>query len=154
MSKINELRENELYKDVYLFIETSIGTKPELIFDDSFIVLKYTADKKPEFQICFWLNEDRVSFFLEEFEIIDEYLKNINDTIYLKKFIEEILTNEVALEKFKSKKNKVFKKVIEYSGIEDNRKKVFSENHIYKFKFPWIELDYSKVKFIPWVASS
>ncbi len=150
---IEILEKNILYKFIYELVIKKIDLKPEIVFnDESTIVLKYEGHKKANFQICFWLNENRISCLLEEIEIIDEYIKNEAQASDLKNFIKEVLSHNVRLKFYKNQKDVLFKKSLFYTSIENEKIKLFSENQLFKIRFPWIKLSFQEKTFNSWIG--
>lgn len=146
------LKKHLFYKAIYQTLE-QINFIPELIHDEDVIVLSYKDKDKASFQICFWLDENRVTCFLEEFEVLDEYLNNKIETNNLKYFIKEFLSNNVKKEVFKNNRSIIIKTVLHYIGLENNIKKVYIENQSFKFIFPWVKVNREEIIYSPWIGN-
>lgn len=143
------LKNNIYYKLIYeLFI--SLEPKPEVIYNKYAITLKFKAKNKINILICFWLDKDRISFFIKDFEIIDEYIKSKNQSKEIFHFLKNLLSNDVTLTEYTTSNNVLYKRVLNYWGFVEGSLKNISDIQNLKIKFPWIYLNKKVKKFAPW----
>ena len=147
------LERKPFYKNIYNLLINKVKTDPIILVEDDTVILKYEGHKKITFQICFWLNESRISCFLDAIEIADVYIERIEQSEEFKLFIEALLSNVVEITYFKKGEN-IYRKHLYYYGIKNGKEKKFMDRFIYKFRFPWIQLKETRESFKPWICAT
>jgi hypothetical protein len=145
MDKLEIIKSNYLYRDVFEIV-LNIG-----IENLDIACCDYTISFRPknsdfyDFELVFWLNENRISFNIEDwYEIIDNYLENEKEAFIVFEFIDTIFKYEILIEEFIGNNNKVFKKNLVFTTKMNNQIKKSNNVQILHFKFPWIRLKLSK----------
>lgn len=154
MNKLVLLDNNPLYTKLLDIVKNKIGIdKFEIISNsESLIAFKYNHTDCYNFEIVFWLNENRISLNIEDwYEIIDSYLEDAKEAFEVFKFIDTIFKNEVLIENYCTEKsNKTYKRNLIYTGKIDDLIKKINNPKVLIFKFPWVkEKLYKTEKFKP-----
>lgn len=125
------------YNDIEYLSEERNSIYVIKIFDKSNTKIKLT--------FVFWANNERVSFLIDDYEIIDEEFHNINDLIL---DLECIISN-IIIKTEKFVKNKLIYRQYEYSTtINGNEERIKDER---KFGLSWFSTPNIKLtKFSPW----
>lgn len=143
MNKLESLDDNSLYTKSLSIVKDKIGIdKFEIINDnESLIAFRYSHTNSYNFEIVFWLNENRISLNIEDwYEIIDSYLANENEALAVYEFLDTLFKNEVLIENYcTGNSSKTYKRNLVYlAKINNAIQKVNNPKKLY-FKFPWIK---------------
>ena len=95
------LESNKYYSKILEIIYKKIGIdKFEVInYDNCFIAFRFNSPESYKFELVFWLNENRLSFNIEDwYEIIDSHFVDDKDASEVFDFINTILKNKVLIE--------------------------------------------------------
>lgn len=154
MNKLVLLDNNPLYIKSLDIVKNKIGIdKFEIISNsESLIAFKYNHIDRYNFEIVFWLNENRISLNIEDwYEIIDSYLVDEKEAFEVFEFIDTIFKNEVLIENYCTEKsNNTYKRNLVYIGKIDNSIRKINNPKKLNFKFPWVkEKLYKTEKFKP-----
>jgi hypothetical protein len=148
---LKKIKNSSIFNPIYNVI-AEIYSEDEITFDKSLIVFNLKKENKPHVQICFWLEDNRVSCFVEEFEFIDEYIDKNNQSLELRSFLKTLLSNTVKVVKFKTQKNQTFKRQIYYSGLQNKKIKIFDDTQFLKFMLPWGKSKREEILYEPWLG--
>lgn len=143
------LESNKYYSKILEIIYKKIGIdKFEVINNDNcFIAFRFNSPESYKFELVFWLNENRLSFNIEDwYEIIDSYFVDDKDASEVFDFIDTILKNKVLIEECGGRTNKTFKKNLVFVAKIDNQIQKISNPKNLHFKLPWIKTELFKVK--------
>lgn len=143
MNKLLSLDDNPLYLRSLSIIKDKIGIdRFEIINNtESLVAFKYNHTDYYNFEIVFWLNENRISLNIEDwYEIIDSYIGNEKEALEVYEYIDTIFKNEVLIENYCTEKsNKIYKRNLVYLAKFNNEiQKVNNPKNIH-FKFLWIK---------------
>jgi len=142
VKKIDILSNNKFYSKLYNVIYKTIGVNNfKVTSNDLFISFQLITANQYSFVITFWLNNDRISFDIEDwYEIQDQYIENENDTDVVFQFIDTIFRNRIIMEEYGTK-GKVYKKSISYTTKINGVIETITQNKIIKLSFFWNKVE-------------
>lgn len=101
--------------------------------------------------IVFWMKPERISFFLENYEISDDYIKNETEADNVLTFLKQILSFDIIKKLYTNSSGDTKKLIYIYSVIEFDGTKKEVEDTV-QSKFSWFQkLKESKTVFKPWI---
>jgi len=102
-----------------------------LITDDDVTTLNCKTEIT-NFAFCFWIKgQNRFSFFVEDREILDEFLKTEEESKECIQFVTTVLSNNLEIETYRSiKNNKVFRRIFRYFIIDQSGKPILFEDKL------------------------
>lgn len=110
-----------------------------------------TSENKYSISFVFWVKENRLSFFVFDFEILDEYINSEKEAKVLSLNLRVLLSNKVERISFCSKKGQLKKETLKYTQVVENVEKQISENVLSKFIFPWTKTETIVHVFDNWI---
>ncbi|MBS3992182.1 MAG: hypothetical protein KGZ87_00520 [Bacteroidetes bacterium] len=148
MDRLARLKNNQFYARILDIIYDKIGVNKFEIIDnnENLIAFRFNSPDNYSFDIVFWLNENRISFNIEDwYEIIDSYLADDKEASEVFDFIDTIFKNEVLIEEYKGRTNKIFKKNLVFVTKVNDRIQKISNVKTLHFKLPWVKTELGKV---------
>ena len=121
MEELAVIKLNNLYKDLFIILKIGIENL-QIITDEYAISFRPNNSNLYDFELVFWLNENRISLNIEDwYEIIDSYLGDEKEAFEVFEFIDTIFKNEVLIENYCTEKsNKTYKRNLVYQAKINN----------------------------------
>lgn len=148
MENLNIIKLNNYYKETFNIILKLGVANLQIIKDQYAISFRPKKSNTYDFELVFWLNENRISLNIEDwYEVIDSYLEDEKEAFEVFEFIDTIFKNEVLIENYCTENsNKTFKRNLVYlAKINNEIQKVNNPKKLY-FKLPWIKEKLVNVK--------
>ena len=152
MENFNILKSNKFYQDIFDIIVQIGIDKLDANYGNSTISFCPKNLNSYQFELVFWLNENRISLnILDWYEIIDSYLFDDNEAFEVFKYIDTIFRNIVVIEEYGVlKSHKIYKKNIEYTTLINGEIIKLNSPQILGYKYPWTKIELLNRKvFIP-----
>ena len=147
MERLDAIILNNFYKEIFSIV-LKIGIENlNIDFGEYTISFRPKNTDTYDFELVFWLNENRISFNIEDwYEVIDSYLNDEKEAFEVYEFIDTIFKNKVFIEEYRGRTNKTFKKNLVFVAKIDNQIQKISNPKNLHFKLPWIKTELFKVK--------
>lgn len=141
MKRLDIIKFNNLYIRIFNIV-LKIGID-NLIINFGNFTISFRPKKITEydFELIFWLNENRISFNIEDwYEVLDSYLTDEKEAIEVFEFIDTIFKNEVLIENYcLENSSKLYKRNLVFTAkINNIIQKVSNEKKLF-FKLPWVK---------------
>lgn len=123
--------------------------------EEDIVVCKSVKSNEQKYSISFvfWVKENRISFFVFDFEILDEYLTSEQEANELSLNLRVLLASKVERVSLYSKNGKVKKETLKYSLLVDGIRKETSECVLNKLVFPWTKTELVIHAFDKWILT-
>ena len=139
MENIDIIKKNDLYRNTFNVI-LKIGVQRFNINQSDFtIAFRPKIADIYDFELVFWLDENRISFNIEDwYEVLDDYITTEEEALKVFEFIDTIFQNKLIIEQYSKKNSNIItsKKLIFTSKINGLIKIVNLGKRI-KFILPW-----------------
>ena len=139
MENIDIIKKNDLYRNTFNVI-LKIGVQRFNINQSDFtIAFRPKIADIYDFELVFWLDENRISFNIEDwYEVLDDYITTEEEALKVFEFIDTIFQNKLIIEQYSKKNSNIItsKKLIFTSKINGLIKIVNLGKRI-KFLLPW-----------------
>lgn len=147
MERLDAIKLNNFYKEIFSIV-LKIGIENlNIDFGDYTISFRPKNIDTYDFELVFWLNENRISFNIEDwYEVLDSYLTDEKEAFEVFEFINTIFKNKVLIEEYSTRANRIYKKNLVFSAKINNQIQKISNVKILHFKLPWIKAKLVKVK--------
>ena len=151
MERVNEevhdqlelLKENTFFAHVVSLILGIMNKSSKIVFDvihdEGVITLTCKSEIAP-FTFCFWTKEQsRLSFFIDDREVLDEYITNEAEASDCVQFLTIILSNNLEIKSYRRiRDKKVFKKTYKYFIVGQSGKPiVFEDKAVFGINLFW-----------------
>ncbi len=142
--KINKLSvgyKETLYRPILDFIQDKLlesNRKYDMafeIFEDGDVLSLILTVRAFKFSFAFFLNEKRFSFFIDQKEIMDEYLTNEKESLDSVHSLTTLFSNPMEVQSFKGRNQKIYKIIYRYFVNSENGAVVFKDPQHFAFNF-------------------
>jgi hypothetical protein len=147
MKELKEIERNLFYKKTFNIL-LNIGLENlKINYDKLIISFSPKSTETYNFELTFWLNENRISFNIDKwYEVLDDYIQNEIDSTEIYNFINTIFTNELIIEEYSTfKNNKIIKKKLIFKSLVEDGIKEFNLDYNVKYSFPWVKFKLQKI---------
>lgn len=123
-----------------------------IIEDDEAVAIQlYSRRNVIEALFVFWLDDLHFSLFVEDKEILDDYMNDESDVLKSLKCTETILTHEIFRVRY-IRKGKIRKVVYTYSAVTENGAiEKYEDQSVVALTMPWHKHEKTEHLFEPWI---
>lgn len=125
------------------------------VFDDDEAVaveLRSTSRNLAPVLFVFWLDDDRFSLFIEDKEVLDDYVKDDSEIQKTLTCTKTVLSHEIFRVRY-TRSGKLRKVIYTYSTITENGViEKYEDKMVVGLSMPWSKNDRSEHLFEPWIV--